>query len=534
MSNTIRILRRQGITRQSACIRRFTTSTIARDENPSRSSSQIFEETPSIVSSSSGEVSRDMSSTAESSRSANPSVSGQSPNATNEDQQYAEIFANLNEQWPKFNTNTKPKPTKANHPPKPESIASRLTFDGFSTPSPRQRGVHSRYRRSAGSTPKEAETFNEILAGIFADLNYGSSPKSFSRTSSTDEEYGDKRGIGLNDPYSATQSGLGGFGWKFGLNKSNSGAIKNRARNLRSHFVDLEKDDQDEKDLEFLEELELLKEEMEVISSDVELIEWSRNRVFKPLTNIPISTNTPERKDTLTGSTIISYPPTYPKILAHLLRTLRVNYNSPHLVLSLFNYAQNISLESYLSGCLTEVYNEVLLTRWESFRDLKGVEQGIREMEIMGVNWDQITARLVSKIVEEISKDLLSSSSASPHGVTYGKDEDSTETEGGFSNLASLTTTPQTQNELFKKYGKNVMDRLQRLDEKVSKDVRKQEKMYEIHQRRKRKLRDERERKMERTLRESRPREEEEGEDGEGNRRVGYIEEPKEGERAYI
>ncbi|WWD04846.1 hypothetical protein V865_002917 [Kwoniella europaea PYCC6329] len=540
IAHALRLLTRRALALQPTSTRQFTTSSAVSDENSDRSRSGLDGEHRGSFSS--GEISRDMNSTAESSRAA--SSSEQSQNTLEEDRQYAEIFATLNEQWPKSNSNTKPKSTKVNHPPKPESIASRLTFDGYSTPSPRHRGVHSRFRRSAGSTPKEAETFNEILAGIFADLNYGSasssSPGSSRLNSSNfglDEGYGTQRGIGLNDPYSATKSGLGGFGYKFGLNKSNSGTIKNRARNLRSHFIDLEKeDDKDDKDLELLEEFEMLKEEMEVISSDVELIEWSKNRVFKPLANID---NDPNAKTGTTGLPVITYSPTYPKILAHLLRTLRVNYNSPHLVLSLFNYAQNISLESYLSGCLTEVYNEVLLTRWESFRDLKGVELGIREMEIMGVNWDQITARLISKIVEEISKDLLSSSaSASAPSTSLLLGEEETKDNGGFSNLASLTTVPQIQNDIYKKYGDNVIERLRRLDEKVSKDVRKQEKLYEIHQRRKRKSREEREQKLARQFEDDarRQKQQEEGEDADSDRhkRVGDIEDPKEGERAYI
>ncbi|OCF54936.1 hypothetical protein L486_07592 [Kwoniella mangroviensis CBS 10435] len=544
IAHALHLLTRRALALQPTSIRQITTSSAVNDANSDRSKSSIDEKDGGSFSS--VEVSRDMSSTAESSQTANSSE--QSQNTSDEDRQYAEIFATLNEQWPKSNSNSKAKSTKASHPPKSESIASRLTFDGYSTPSPRHRGVHSRLRRSAGSTPKEAETFNEILAGIFADLNYtsasSSSPGSSRLNSSNfglDEGYGTQRGIGLNDPYSATKSGLGGFGYKFGLNKSNSGTIKNRARNLRSHFIDLEKeDDKDDKDLELLEEFEMLKEEMEVISSDVELIEWSKNRVFKPLASIDNDLNA---QTGTTGQSIITYSPTYPKILAHLLRTLRVNYNSPHLVLSLFNYAQNISLESYLSGCLTEVYNEVLLTRWESFRDLKGVELGIREMEIMGVNWDQITARLISKIVEEISKDLLSSSaSASAPSTSMLSGEEETIDNGVFSNLASLTTVPQIQNDIYKKYGDNVIERLRRLDEKVSKDVRKQEKLYEIHQRRKRKLREEREQKLARQLeddaRRQKQREGSENEDGDGdgdgNRRVGYIEDPKEGERAYI
>ncbi|WWC62554.1 uncharacterized protein I303_105150 [Kwoniella dejecticola CBS 10117] len=594
MSKTIqKILLRHGQIHQSS-LRRFSTTPLVRDHHDAlqatTQNADRVSDGSAQSSSTSAEVSRDMSAIAESSRSASSDTNRpESQSKEDEDKQFAEIFATLNENWPKDPTgfeSSKQSPTsrkpKGNPriPPRPESIASRLTFDGYSTPSPRHKGVHSRFRRSAGQTPKEAETFNEILAGIFADLNHPSnshSPTSGSGPANASARRAIGRsmrsGFGLKDPYMTTQSGSGNLNFGMG-NPNNNTTLKNNAKNLRKWLGETE---ETEENLQFLEELELLKEEMEVISSDIELIEWAKSRVFKPLSEIPTSTistatsnsanpsnantdananaspiqteNTMQAPSmtlsaTPTPTPMISYPATYPKILAHLLRTLRVNYNSPHLVLSLFQHAKTASLESYLSGCLTEVYNEVLTVRWESFRDLIGVEEGIREMEIMGVGWDQTTSKLISKIVEEVSKDLLSSdgqpnspvnissilAAATQGNMGFGLGVGVGMGNEGFGSLANITQTSK-QGYIFNNYGENVLIRLKRLDERVSKDVKKQEKYYEMLQKRKRQLREQRERKAARERREN---EKVMGGSEHGKQQLGWIGEPKEGERAFI
>ncbi|WVF69176.1 hypothetical protein IAT40_003951 [Kwoniella sp. CBS 6097] len=507
-------------------------------------------------------VSRDMSGSAESSKSSNTSTnrnhtaSGRSNNLSEEDREYAELFDTLREKWAKpASTSTSSSSSTSHQPSPPQSISSRLSFAPFATPSPR-RGVHARQRRAAGQTPKEAETFDAILAGIFANLESSSTASSSSSSSSRNRAAHGPGGSGgggggvVSDPYAAARGG--GFGLGRGA------GVGDRARNLRRWF------ERDEVDDEVVEELEMLKEEMAVIADDVELVEWAKNRVFKPLPPVDVisttttttttkSTSDPTdtTKSSVGGSTatppstfsaapLLTFPPTYPKILAHVLRTLRVNYNSPHLVLSLFQYAQTSSLESYLSGCLTGAYNEVLTVKWESFRDFVGVENGIREMEVMGVNWDAATARLVSRIVEEVSKDLLPSLDGMAGGRGLGiagldfsdnADVDANSdniSKGGFKNLstmmggasASVGVGCSSPNSNFNwKYGglttmttrtstlggggvratgaNDVLERLGRLEKKVQKDVKAQEKMYENMQRKKRRAREERERRLE-------------------------------------
>ncbi|OCF33487.1 hypothetical protein I316_04908 [Kwoniella heveanensis BCC8398] len=465
-------------------------------------------------------VSRDMSGSAESSRGA---AMGWAKPAT-----------------PSTSTSSTPP-----QPSPPQSISSRLTYSPFATPSPR-RGVHARQRRAAGQTPKEAETFDAILAGIFANLESSTSTSSsFSNRSRTRTSPGGAGGGVVSDPYAAARGGgRAGVGAGFGLGRSTG--VGDRARNLRRWF------ERDEVDDEVVEELEMLKEEMAVIGDDVELIEWAKNRVFKPLAPIDVSATrqtalnpaddqSKSNGDSATSNTaaspvpapFLTFAPTYPKILAHLLRTLRVNYNSPHLVLSLFHYAQTSSLESYLSGCLTGAYNEVLTAKWESFRDFVGVENGIREMEVMGVNWDAATARLVSRIVEEVSRDLLpfvnesESGSAGVNrlgmaGLDFSDPNGAEDSTSGFKNLSTMMGggsgaggSAYSKSNLNWKYGgllsitagsfgsgvggaNDMLERLGRLEKKVQKDVKMQEKMYENMQRKKRRARDERERRLER------------------------------------
>lgn len=138
-------------------------------------------------------------------------------------------------------------------------------------------------------------------------------------------------------------------------------------------------------------ELDQMKEELTALSTDADVLEWAKEKVFRMIpgedgesTHIPI----------------------YPYILAHTLRMLRDTFNNPHLALAVFQHAQTLSIESYLSGCLTGAYNELLLIRWNSFQDLAGVEQAIKEMDANGVKWDRKTKQLVERVCREVNDGL--------------------------------------------------------------------------------------------------------------------------------
>jgi hypothetical protein len=187
-----------------------------------------------------------------------------------------------------------------------------------------------------------------------------------------------------------------------------------------------------------IEEVDALKEEMTCIHNDIELVDWAKKRIFTPTTS---------------PDGVVSYSRSYPKMLAHLLKIIRSNYHNPHLALALFHYAQTVSVESYLTGCLAPAYNELIRIRWDSFRDLEGVEAGVREMEVNGVAWDRGTQRVVSWVVEEVGREIL--------------DGDG-----------------------LKIWGREVFDQLSRLEQRVQKDIADQEALYEFQQKEKRHARE--------------------------------------------
>jgi len=261
----------------------------------------------------------------------------------------------------------------------PSTLKAFTAPSTSSTPgSARQlRGVHKRHARSLGQTPSEAAKFNEVLATIFADLERTHGPLNAGSTPTS-------------DPYGA-QFGVG--------------------RNLfrASQVVGRRQAEEDELDELTVAEFDRMKEEMSSLTTDVEVLEWAKEHVFK-------TTKSEEDGEE-------SYPRSYPFILEHTIRTLRQYYENPHLALALFLHAQSTSMLSYLSGCHTGAYNEVLTIRWESFKDLEGVEQGVREMDMNGVGWNRKTRQIVARVCEEVSRSMLVSRDGGAGGMKTEPDQ---------------------------------------------------------------------------------------------------------------
>lgn len=242
--------------------------------------------------------------------------------------------------------------------------------------SPRvMRGVHRRDQRSKGQTPAERAAANEAINSILQTLN----GKSFD----------DLGSLQLNFPPLSSQPRHGDTRDPTGL-RPWSQTVRRRA--------DREEDDN------YAEELDEMKEEVTAISTDLELLDWARRRVFS---SAPPSPSTASATTFSDGMESMTFPKTYPRIIGHIMRVARQSFNNPHLALSFFHYAQTSSPESYLTGCLASAYNELIKTRWECFRDLDGVDQAIREMDANAVSWDLRTQRVVGRIVEEVGKEVI-------------------------------------------------------------------------------------------------------------------------------
>ena len=144
------------------------------------------------------------------------------------------------------------------------------------------------------------------------------------------------------------------------------------------------------------EELDRKKEEIELCDTDVQVLEWAMNEVFKPqqLATTPVR----QQLAPMQNNQI------YPHIIAALMRTFRDKFHDPHLAFAIFDHAKNLSIPSYVFGCTAPVYNELIETRWFCFRDLGGVLGALEEMKVNGVEADNRTRRIVETIRRDAPK----------------------------------------------------------------------------------------------------------------------------------
>ena len=176
------------------------------------------------------------------------------------------------------------------------------------------------------------------------------------------------------------------------------------------------------------EELDKKKEEMELCDTDQQLLEWAMREVFgqsqqyeerarnaiskagegstfasaSDSTSTSNANSNSNQPPTSTPTLPELQPPTYPYLIAHLMRSFRDKYRDPHLALSIFDYARHLSIPSYVFGCTTPAYNELIETRWSNFRDLKGVHDALEEMHVNGVEPDGRTKKLVERLRREV------------------------------------------------------------------------------------------------------------------------------------
>nr|VWO97127.1 Avr-Pita1 protein (Effector protein AVR-Pita1) [Ganoderma boninense] len=94
----------------------------------------------------------------------------------------------------------------------------------------------------------------------------------------------------------------------------------------------------------------------------------------------------------------------YPHLLAALMRTFRDKYRDPHLALAMFDHARNLSIASFVFGCTTPAYNELIETRWWCFRDLRGVVEALDEMRVNGIAVDGRTRQLTETVRREVGE----------------------------------------------------------------------------------------------------------------------------------
>jgi len=153
--------------------------------------------------------------------------------------------------------------------------------------------------------------------------------------------------------------------------------------------------------------LDQKKEQIGYCNNDQELLDWAIREVFEESKRYEVAARLAiaeaAKSPGLKKEPPLLQPATYPHMIPILMRTFRDKYHDPHLALSIFNYTKSLSIVSYVFGCSTEAYNELVQTKWECFRDLRGVHDSINEMVVNGVPVNSRTR----KWVEIVRRDVL-------------------------------------------------------------------------------------------------------------------------------
>ncbi|KAM5543349.1 hypothetical protein V8D89_003223 [Ganoderma adspersum] len=145
------------------------------------------------------------------------------------------------------------------------------------------------------------------------------------------------------------------------------------------------------------QELDRKKEAMELCETDLELLEWAMREVFGQSERAATASVTATEPAPKMSSA-------YPHLLAALMRTFRDKYRDPHLALAMFDHARNMSIASFVFGCTTPAYNELIETRWWCFRDLRGVVDALEEMRVNGIPVDGRTRMLTETVRREVGE----------------------------------------------------------------------------------------------------------------------------------
>ncbi len=154
----------------------------------------------------------------------------------------------------------------------------------------------------------------------------------------------------------------------------------------------------EEDDAEITAALDALKEELSGVTTPGEAVQWALANVFaRTQEDVGKGGETPRAR----------WPRTYPKALGMLMKTLWERMNSPHLALAMFEHARSLGVDSYLDGCQTSAYNQLIKVQWEAFRDLNAVLAAVQEMRATALQWDRYTAGYVGAVVERAGKELL-------------------------------------------------------------------------------------------------------------------------------
>ncbi|GAA5882318.1 hypothetical protein JCM3774_005507 [Rhodotorula dairenensis] len=235
----------------------------------------------------------------------------------------------------------------------------------------------------------------EGLFGIFAPAGGPAEPASSSASSS-------RGGISK-----VQQALMRKVGYKMGmqLDPAGTGKWTRKARTELTEQEELELDRLREQLLGFKSDYQVLKWGMEVVFGYDKA--YVRDAMYPDPNSLPVVDVTAAAAEPQPDTTPAHGPLSrmYPDLLLLLFLVLRDTHRNPTCALSVFRLAKSNPL-SYVNGCTTALYLEVLRTYWANGAgDIEAVLAGLDEMRANGVPFDDKVRELVRSIGDAIRID---------------------------------------------------------------------------------------------------------------------------------
>ncbi|KAG9022665.1 hypothetical protein FRB95_014458 [Tulasnella sp. JGI-2019a] len=139
--------------------------------------------------------------------------------------------------------------------------------------------------------------------------------------------------------------------------------------------------------------------EMDSCADDQQLLEWTA-QLFSRQEEIESLRRSPSFSQREDREAITAELDAYPHIVSSLMSTFRDRYRDPHLALAVFDHVRHRSVASYVCGCKTPAYHQLLVTLWTCFKDIRSVANALREMKVNGVEVDGRIRELAGRITE--------------------------------------------------------------------------------------------------------------------------------------
>jgi hypothetical protein len=134
-----------------------------------------------------------------------------------------------------------------------------------------------------------------------------------------------------------------------------------------------------------------VQKEMDQCNTEVDLLKVLDKRVFSVMQGDDLDQRAAFRE-------------AYPLMLLKAMRMFRVTFHKPLLAMTLFFRVKGLSAESYVLGCTTQLYNELLLARWDGYADLSSVIDTLDEMSANGLRGDRQTVQILQRVRDDVDE----------------------------------------------------------------------------------------------------------------------------------